>query len=108
MPYVPNSCTDNSVITDAFIESTYPEIRISNPNYDDQEADDSVLNYYEVATGIAMTMDILAIQGRTSYTITLVTKDDGPVLKEYLASNVANGYTVAHTAETVIVSCSPC
>ena len=108
MPYTPNSCTDNATITDAFIESTYPEILISNPNYDSGETDDTQLNYYAVATSIGMTCDILAVQGRSSYTITLVTKDDGPVLKDYLAANVANGYVVSYTSETVVVSCSDC
>ncbi len=108
MPYTPNSCTENNEVSDAVIEAKYPEIRIHNPNYDSSETDDSQLNHYEVSTGIAMTMDILAVQGRPSYTITLVKKDDGPVLKEYLAANVANGYEVNYTAEIVTVSCSSC
>lgn len=108
MPYTPNNCTENATVSDTVIESMYPEILISNPNYDSGEVDDSLLNYYEVATSIAMTMDILAVQGRSYYTINLVTKDDGEVLKDYLAANVSNGYVVNYDAETVTVACSTC
>lgn len=108
MPYTPNTCPDNSDISSVVIESKYPEVRIHNPNYDSGETDDSVLNYYEVATDIAMTMDILAVQGRSMYVITLANTDDGPVLKDYLAAQVANGYNVTYDAEHVIVSCTSC
>jgi hypothetical protein len=107
MAYTPNSCTENADISDVVIESKYPEIRISNPNYDGAGTDVD-LNFWEVAENIAMTMDILAVQGRSSYVITLDTKDDGPILKDYLANNVANGYTVSYDSTTVTVSCSNC
>lgn len=108
MPYTPNSCEANSDISDVIIEAKYPEIRIHNPNYDDLVVDDSDLNFYEVATDIAMTMDILAVQGRSVYTITLATQDDGSVLKDYLAAAVANGYNVNYDAEHVVVACGSC
>jgi hypothetical protein len=108
MAYTANTCTENADISDTKIEDMYPEILISNPTYDSGEADDSLLAHYEVATDIAMTMDILATVGRSYYTITLVEKDHGPVLKDYLAASVANGYTVNYTAEIVTVACGSC
>ena len=108
MPYTPNTCTENAEISDTKIEELYPEILISNPTYDSGETDDSLISYYAVATDIAMTMDILATVGRSYYTITLVEKDHGPVLKDYLAASVSNGYNVSHSAEVVTVACTSC
>ncbi len=109
MAYSPNSCTDNSSISESEIVSLYPEILIVNPNYDDQVTDDTDLNYYEYAENIGMTMDILAVVGRLEYVITLLESDHGEPLVNYLEDDsLGAGYKVTNDQNTVTVSCSTC
>ena len=109
MPYENKTCTANSSEADSIIVDLYPEIRIWNPTYDDTETDDSLLAFYQVAESIGMTMDILALDGRLLYVITLLDPDHGAALQSYLTTALVNtGYTAKNTGTTVTVSCGSC
>ncbi len=107
MPYTPNTCPTNDTESDAVIVAMYPETLIQNPNYDAGVVDDTDLNYYQVATSVAMTMDILAVAGRSSYVITLLDADHGKILSNAIKTDLNNfGYDVNNTASVVTISCS--
>lgn len=109
MPYESKTCTANSTVADAEIVALYPEILIANPTYDSNVTDDALLAYYPAATTIGMTMDILALYGRLSYTITLLEPDHGPALQSYLSTALTStGYVAKNTSTAVTVSCSAC